>query len=96
MVVGVLVLAFVAAQTCQKDQVRVSKEQAIATAERRIDFEPTRTQIRLLRQGLNSKPNWIVSMSVPIGEIESDRFSELAVVRIDANTGEVLDVQIER
>ncbi|HZG49255.1 MAG TPA: PepSY domain-containing protein [Thermoleophilaceae bacterium] len=89
-------LAFVAAQTCQKDQVRVSKEQAIATAERRIDFEPTRTQIRLLRQGLNSKPNWIVSMSVPIGEIESDRFSELAVVRIDANTGEVLDVQIER
>ena len=96
MVIGVLVLAFVAAQTCQKDQVRVSKEQAIATAERRIDFEPTRTQIRLLRQGLKSKPNWVVSLSIPIGEIESDRFSELAVVRIDANTGEVLDVQTER
>ena len=91
-----LVLAFVAAQTCQKDQVRLSKEQAIAKAERQIDFEPTRTQIRLLRQGLNSKPNWIVSLSIPIGEIENDRFSELAVVRIDANTGKVLDVKTQR
>jgi hypothetical protein len=95
-VVAVLVLAFVVAQTCQKDQVRVSKEDAIATAERQIDFEPERTQIRLLRQGLNSRPNWIVSLSIPIGEIENDRFSELAVVRIDANTGKVLDVKAQR
>jgi Peptidase propeptide and YPEB domain len=95
-VIAVLVLAFVVAQTCQKDQVRVSKEDAIATAERQIDFEPERTQIRLLRQGLNSRPNWIVSLSIPIGEIESDRFSELAVVRIDANTGKVLDVKTQR
>jgi hypothetical protein len=87
----VLALAFVAAQTCQKSQIRVDKNQAIATAKAQVNFTPKRTQIRLLRQGLNSKPYWIVSLSRP-GKQEGT-FSELAVVRIDANTGKVKDVQ---
>jgi hypothetical protein len=86
----VLVAAFVFAQTCQKDQVRVSKEQAIQTARDQVSFDPERTQIRLLRQGINSKPFWIVSLSIP-GERE-DTFRRLAVVHVDANTGEVEDV----
>jgi hypothetical protein len=86
----VLLAAFVFAQTCQKDQVRVSKEQAIQTAREQVTFEPERTQIRLLRQGINSKPFWIVSLSIP-GETE-DTFRRIGVVRIDANTGEVEDV----
>lgn len=85
-----LVAAFVFAQTCQKDQVRVSKEQAIQIAGGQVSFEPERTQIRLLRQGINSKPFWIVSLSIP-GERE-DTFRRLAVVHVDANTGEVEDV----
>jgi hypothetical protein len=89
-IVLVLVAAFVFAQTCQKDQVRVSKEQAIQTAEEQVSFEPERTQVRLLRQGINSKPFWIVSLSIP-GERE-DTFRRLAVVHVDANTGEVEDV----
>ena len=93
-----LVLAFVVAQTCQKDQIRVSKDTAIATAKRQIDFEPTRTQIRLLRQGINSRPNWIVSLSIPKpGEpLSTQLFKELAVVRVDANTGKVVDVKVQR
>jgi peptidase YpeB-like protein len=87
----VLVAAFVFAQTCQKDQVRVSKEQAIATARDQVSFEPERTQIRMLRQGLGSKPFWIVSLSIP-GERE-DTFRQLAVVRVDANSGKVEDVE---
>jgi hypothetical protein len=87
----VLVVAFVFAQTCQKDQVRVSKEQAIEIAGDQVSFEPARTQIRLLRQGINSKPFWIVSLSIP-GETE-DTFERLAVVRIDANSGKVEDVE---
>ena len=87
----VLVAAFVFAQTCQKDQVRVSKEQAIATARDQVSFDPQRTQIRLLRQGINSKPFWIVSLSVP-GKSE-DTFKRLAVVRVDANNGKVEDVE---
>jgi hypothetical protein len=83
----VLVAAFVFAQTCQKDQVRVSKEQAIQTARNQVTFEPERTQIRMLRQGINSKPFWIVSLSIP-GETEGT-FRQIAVVRVDANNGKV-------
>ena len=90
-IVGVLVLAFVVAQTCQKSQIRFNKNQAIAKAEAAVDFTPKREQVRMLRQGLNSKPYWIVSLSRP-GK-RRGTFSELAVVRIDANTGKVKDVQ---
>ena len=90
-VVAVLLLAFVVAQTCQKSQIRMNKDQAITKAEQQVGFTPKRTQIRLLRQGLNSKPFWIISLSNP-GKVQGT-FSELAVVRIDANTGKVADVK---
>lgn len=93
-IVGVLVLAFVVAQTCQKSQVRVDKNQAIATAKERIDFTPKETQIRLLRQGINSRPFWIVSLSIP-GKQENT-FKKLALVKIDANTGKVDSVTTQR
>jgi hypothetical protein len=90
-IVAVLALAFVAAQTCQKSSIRLDKNQAIAKAEAQVDFTPQSTQIRLLRQGLSSKPYWIVSLSRP-GKVEGT-FSRLAVVRIDANTGKVESVE---
>ena len=90
-IAAVLVLAFVVSQTCQKSSIRLNKDQAIAKAEQQVDFTPKRTQVRLLRQGLNSKPYWIVSLSRP-GKREGT-FSALAVVRIDANTGKVKDVK---
>ena len=52
---AVLAVAFVAAQTSQKSQIRLDKNQAIAKTGGEIDFTPRRTQIRLLRHGLNSK-----------------------------------------
>ena len=93
-IAAVLVLAFVAAQTCQKGQIRVDKDQAIATAKQRIDFTPRRTQIRLVRQGITSKPYWIVSLSVPTER--DDVFSKLALVKIDANSGKVDSVRTQR
>lgn len=90
-IVAVLVLAFVAAQTCQKSSIRLDKNQAIAKAEQQVTFTPKRTQIRLLRQGLTSKPYWVVSLSRP-GKREGT-FSELAVVRINANTGRIESVR---
>lgn len=89
-----LVVAFIAAQTCQKSQIRIDKDQAIATAMERVDFKPQRTQIRLLRQGITSKPYWIVSLSIPTDR--NDVFRELALVKIDANTGKVHSVKIQR
>jgi uncharacterized membrane protein YkoI len=93
-----LVVTFVASRSCQQDQVRLTKEQAIATAKRQVQFTPTRTQIRLLRQGLQSRPNWIVSLSIPRAHPTSaaSEFKELAVVRVDANTGKVVSVQVQR
>jgi hypothetical protein len=92
--VALLALAFVVAQTCQKSQIRLDKNQAIAKAEAQVPFKPERVQIRLLRQGLNSKPFWIVSLSVPGSK--PDTFSKLAVVRVNANTGEVKDIKLQR
>ena len=93
-IVAVLVVAFVAAQTCQQSQIRYTKEQAIATAKQRIDFTPDRTQVRLVRQGITSEPFWVVSLSIA-GERE-DEFRELALVKIDANNGKVDEVRQQR
>jgi hypothetical protein len=93
-IVGVLVLAFVVAKSCQQSQIRFTKEQAIAVAERQIDFEPRRTQVRLLRQGINSRPYWIVSLSIP--DEDGDGFRRLTVVRLDANTGKVAEIDRDR
>jgi hypothetical protein len=96
LIVGLLLLTFVAARSCQQSQIRITKDQAIATAERRIPFEPTRVQVRMLRQGLNSRPVWVVSLSVPREGTEAQVFDELAVVRVSANSGKVEDVRIQR
>ena len=96
MVVALLAVTFVAAKSCQQSQVRITKDQAIATAEQRIPFDPTRVQVRMLRQGLNSRPFWVVSLSVPREGTQAQVFDELAVVRVNANTGKVEDVRIQR
>jgi peptidase YpeB-like protein len=89
-VAALLAVAFVVARTCQEEQVRLTKEQAIERAEQQVDFEPRRTAVRLLRQGLDSKPFWIVSLSIP--RRGGEGYRRLAVVRIDANTGKVTEV----
>jgi hypothetical protein len=94
-VVGLLLVTFVAARSCQQAQVRITEERAVATAKQQIPFEPTRVQVRMLRQGVTSRPFWIVSLSVP-REGSTDIFDELAVVRVNANTGKVEDVRVQR
>jgi hypothetical protein len=93
-IVGVLVAAFVVARGCQESQVRITKEQAVATATREVDFAPRRTNVRLLRQGINSKPYWFVNLSVPGNAAGSIR--RLSVVKIDANTGKVVEIDKQR
>lgn len=93
-IVAVLAVAFVAAQTCQQSQIRFTKDQAIAKAKQQVNFTPQRTQIRLLRQGIASEPFWIVSLSIP-GERE-DTFRKLALVKIDANNGKIDSVKQQR
>ena len=87
-------MAFIVAQTCQQSQIRLTKDQAIAEAQKEIDFKPDRTQIRLLRQGITSEPFWIVSLSIA-GE-RNNTFRELALVKIDANSGKIVSVRQQR
>jgi hypothetical protein len=75
----------------------VSQDTAVATAKRQVDFRPTRTVVRMLRQGLGSRPYWIVSLSIPRSkDLNTQVFKELAVIRVDANTGKVADVKVQR
>jgi hypothetical protein len=88
LVVGLFAICLVAATTCQKRQVRISKETAIVTATRAADFKPERTQIRLVRQGLNGHPYWAISLSIP--KQGSNGYERVAVARVDANTGKLV------
>jgi hypothetical protein len=91
--VAVLAVLFAAtllvSQSCQQSQVRVSQATAIATAREQVSFTPRRTQVRLVRQGFDSRPFWAVSLSVPRAD---GTFARLATVRVDANTGQVAAV----
>ena len=94
--IALVVLAAVVARSCQQSQIRVTQQEAIAIADRQIDFKPRSTQIRMLRQGLNRKPFWFVSLSDPVGTaVNPQGFTRLVVVQIDANTGKVEDVNNE-
>jgi hypothetical protein len=88
LVVGLFAVCLVAATTCQKRQIRISKETAIVTATRAADFRPQRTQVRLVRQGLNGHPYWAVSLSIP-GK-DGNGYARVSVARVDANTGKLV------
>jgi hypothetical protein len=88
LVVGLFAVCLFAANTCQKRQIRISKESAIATATRAADFRPQRTQVRLVRQGLNGHPYWAISLSVP-GK-GGKGYARVSVARVDANTGKLV------
>jgi hypothetical protein len=78
----------VAANSCQRHQIRITKETAIATATRAADFRPQRTQVRLVRQGLNGHPFWAISLSVPAKNGKG--YERLSVARVDANSGQLV------
>ena len=85
--VGLFALCLVAATSCQRHQIRISKETAIVTATRAADFRPQRTQVRLVRQGLNGRPFWAISLSIPG---KNGNFDRISVARVDANTGKLV------
>jgi hypothetical protein len=90
---ALLAATVIAAQSCQQSQIRISKERAIATARPEAGFAPDRTQVRLVRQGLNGHPFWAVSFSVPAAS--GDGYARLTTVRVDALNGKVDSVNRE-
>ena len=93
-VIGLFILTFFVARGCQNNQIKVSQAAATSIAQKQIDFESESTQIRLLRQGLDRHPYWVVSLSVPFNTPDDPSgFRELAVVRIDATNGDVASIE---
>jgi hypothetical protein len=93
-VIALAALTFVAAQSCQQGEIKVSKEAAIESARAEAGFRPERTQVRLVRQGLNGHPFWAVSFSIPAPS--GDGYARLTTVRVDAVDGRVESVNRER
>ncbi|MCP3988189.1 MAG: hypothetical protein GY724_03880 [Actinomycetia bacterium] len=72
----------------------ITSEQAVEIARPEIEFEPGQTTVRLVRQGAGLSPVWAVSFAVEAENV--DGFVRLSVVRIDARSGEVLEVVHEK
>jgi hypothetical protein len=77
----------VAATSCQRHQIRISQQTAITTASKQLDFHPDRTQVRLVRQGLNGRPFWAISFSL---SRNGGGYERISVARVDANTGKLV------
>jgi hypothetical protein len=84
--IAVLLVAFAATKSCARQQHKISQDEAVAIAEKQIDFEPSRHQIRYLPQGLPPVYYWAVNFSKLD---ENGRVVETEVVLVNANTGEV-------
>jgi hypothetical protein len=88
LVVGLFAICLVVASSCQRRQIRITKESAIVTATRAADFRPQRTQVRLVRQGLNGHPYWAISLSIPAAKGRG--YERVSVARVDANSGKLV------
>lgn len=89
---AVLAVSFIFFRSCSG--IEISEEDAVATARAEIDFEPERTEARVLRQGIPTRPVWVVVFTVPDPEGGRNDFLRHAAVRVDARTGELIDVEI--
>ena len=87
-----LLLALVATRACQERDVRISDEQAIATARKSIDFEPDRTSVRFLRRGVRSHPYYAISFT---RGRQGEADARLVTVLVDARGGDVEEVNVE-
>jgi hypothetical protein len=85
---GLFAVCLLVASSCQRHQIRITKESAIATATRAADFRPERTQVRLVRQGLNGRPFWAISLSIP--SADGKGYARVSVARVDANTDKLV------
>ena len=81
-----LVGAFLVSRGCQRTQVRISEEQAVAIGQRQLDFEPQGHTIRTVLRGVPPKRYWAVSYFI---RNERGGYRKITVLLVDANTGKV-------
>ena len=82
-----LVGAFLVSRGCQRTQVRISKDQAIALGQRQLDFKPQDHSVRMVLRGIPPKRWWAVSYF--IRKPHSSGYRKLETLLINANTGKI-------
>lgn len=93
---GLLVVVFLLRGCSGVD---ISKEEAIAVATAAFEadegyFEPEKTEARVLRQGIPTRAVWIVVFTVADPDGSRTEFLRHATVRVDARSGDVIEVDI--
>ena len=91
-IAALLLMALVATRACQDRDVRIDDRQAIAAARAAIDFEPERTAVKFLRQGVGAQPAYAVSFS---RGRKGEPDARLVTVVVDARAGDVEDVNVD-
>jgi hypothetical protein len=87
MLVVVLAAAALAARSCADTTPEISQDRAVEIAMGVKTFEPEDHQVRFLRQGVNSRGTWVVSLY----QGDPRQPTKVQVVLVDATTGEVID-----
>ncbi len=82
-----LIGAFFVSRGCQRSQVRVTKDQAVAIGQRHIDFKPQGHRIAGIPRGVPPKRYWAVSYFIRNG---TGGFKRCTQVLLSANTGKLV------
>ena len=91
---GVVAERVLAIVISRRSSHEVTQEEAVAKATQQADFVPEDTQIRFLRQGIDRHPFWVVSLSTPGPTAQT--YADLAVLRIDAESGEIVEFREQK
>ena len=86
-VAAILLVAFVASRTVQRQGQKVDQRQAVAIAEKAAGIDADQEVVRFLRTGVQERSHWAVALSVrqPDGSLKLH-----STVLIDATNGEVV------
>ena len=90
-----VVAAFLVSRSCQRNYVRLTSDQAVGIAQREIDFHPQGHNVRLVQRGVPPKRFWAVSFWIRDSRAKGG-YSKLTVVLVNANTGKVAKVFVNR
>ena len=93
-IVGVLLVAFLASRSCQRSVARLAPDKAVAIAQTQIDFQPEGHTVRLVQQGIPPTRYWAVSLW--IRNRAEGGYKKLTVVLVNATTGKVAKVYVNQ
>ena len=86
-IVVALIGAFFVSRGCQRGQVRITKEQAVAVGQRYVPFKPQDHAIRMVLRGVPPRRYWAISYF--IRNATGGGFKRCVQVLMSANTGKV-------